>query len=86
MKLTDKIFLGNYPYMIIFYPILLLCRFIGWLRLPNKIKFCKHEWKSKKLSPTYGVFCGMKVYTCKKCGKEDWERNAEKRLKESGLL
>ena len=84
MRLEDKIMFGNYPWMIIFYPLILFFRFIKWLKDPHK--FCKHEWEVKKLEVTYGVFGGMEVYRCKKCGKEDWNRNAEKRLKRAGLL
>ena len=91
MFLQEKIFLGNlhplfvillFPFVVIFS---ILFRFIVWLFLPNKQKFCKHEWESKKLEATYGVFGGMEVYTCRRCGKENWG-NTEGRLERNGLL
>ena len=72
MTLQDKIFFGNYPWAILLYPVFLIARFIGWLRDPNK--FCKHDWVARKLEKTYGVFGGMEVYKCSKCGKEhQWQ-------------
>lgn len=85
MRIADRVMFGNNPILfILLYPLMLIFRFIGWIRNPNR--FCKHEWEERKLEKTYGVFGGMEVYKCKKCGKEDWERNATKRLERSGLL
>ena len=91
MSVFDRIFLGNlgiWGILLapIYYPIVWIFQLIGWLRLPNKMKFCKHEWVSKKLPASYGVFGGMEIYTCRKCGKEDWNRNVEGRLNGSGLM
>lgn len=84
MTLNEKVFFGNYPYLIFLYPLFLIGRFIGWLRDPNK--FCKHNWVGRKLEKSYGVFGGMEVYECSKCKKQDWDRNATDRLKRNGLL
>ena len=91
--LREKIFLGNMPNLFVYLlllPIVLIMKpvfaLIGWLCLPNNQKFCRHKWVARKLEATYGVFGGMEVYKCEKCLMEDWNRNAEKRLKGSGLI
>ena len=85
MRLSDKVAFGNNPILFsLIYPLILVMRLIWWILDPHK--FCKHNWVSRKLEASYGVFGGMEVYKCSKCGKEDWDRSAEKRLKRNGLL
>jgi len=94
MNIYDKIFFGNLgPIGIIFAPLWFILRrvfdVIRWAKTPLRQKLCfgRHQWAVDKVLPAeYGVFAGMNVYKCSKCGVENWDLDAERKLKRSGLL
>lgn len=61
-------------------------KILRWCFRPLNQKFCRHNWIVNILPDIYGIFGGMKIYICDKCGLEDCYREAGKRLKRNGLL
>ena len=87
MNITEKIFFCNYfPWSILFIPLWVIGKVIFFFRFGLRQMFCKHEFETKVLEASYGVFGGMKITKCKKCFKSDESDAAEKRLKANGLL